>query len=553
VNRTDLVPVYQPPLPADEPQRVAALERYAILDTPPEEAFEEIADALMALFDVPIALVTFLDQSRQWFKSKRGVSADTIERRFSFCSTTILSREGHLVPSMLDDPRYRWNPYVTSSPFFRAYAGVPLMSPGGHSIGTLAVGDHKPRPDFDECQLARLHRLANLVVDELELRLAQSKLRLEKRKLEFALENAGMGLWSWDLDTDQLELPPTLGRLFGSDLPHAKEATLEGLVALVRGQDKARVRSELEDLRDTHQALTSVFRLDCVDCTRWIEVHADVDPDSDSRIIGTVRDITEREQLRAKMIRLDRLRAMSTLGAGLAHEINNPLSVVTTNLYLLDRWLDQEGVSFGDKQQDYVNMLLRQSRRGTDRIGSIVDDLLKMSRSGDTEFQATDVAEVLESVMSLMHTELPDNCELIVECEDVPRVRGRESLMGQVFVNLVLNAVAAVKAAGPTEHDKHVISVRCRQRTASSVEVEVGDSGEGISPRELSRVFDPFYTTKGPGEGTGLGLAISQSIVQAMGGDISIESELGEGTTVRVTFPIFRRRPHEPPGARPTL
>ncbi len=551
---TALVPAYVPPAPADEAQRLAALERYGILDTPPEEAFETIVDLACSIFEVPVALVTFLDESRQWFKSRRGIVAESSARHVALCAQTILSDDGLVAPSLLEDERFLFNPFVTGATHLRFYAGVPLVAPDGCHVGSIGVADIVPRHDFDARKHAILRGLAHLVVDELELRLARARVLLDKRELEFGLTNAQMGVWTWDLQTDRFELPPTLATIFRDDglrAPPAEEATLAGLSAMVVDQDAPRVRHQFEKLRDAHAPLHAMFRLDCQGRPRWVEVHADFSPDSDTLVVGTVRDVTEREELRAHMLQLDRLRALSTLGAGIAHEINNPLSVVATNLYLMERWVGQDDLALQSKQRDYVHTLVRQARRGAERISAVVDAMLRLSRGEEALNVSVDICELLDSLAEVVRGQLPGYCELEVNCQALPPVRGGAGLLGQVFVNLLTNAIAAVEAVGP-DSGAHNISVRARPGEAGRVRVTIRDTGRGIAPDDLARVFDPFFTTKAPGKGVGLGLSITQSLLQTVGAEIAMQSTLGKGTTVTVTLATAPRLNREPPEGRPS-
>lgn len=552
MESTALVKVYEPPSPPCEEARLAMLDRYALMDTPPEDAYERVVDLTAEMFDVPIAIVTLLGRRRQWFKSRRGVDAPESERRFAFCAETILSETGLVVPSTLDDPRFLNNPFVTGSPFIRFYAGAPLMAPGGLALGALAIADTQMRRDFGERQHHMLRLMAKVVVDETELRLSQTRLNVEKSKLEFALDNAGMGLWEWDLANDHFELPPTLVTLFRRDgvrLPEGEEATLRGLMSIIEYQDRGRVRVAFEGLRDRGEPVDIVFRLACPQTPRWAEVHAGVDPRSETLVVGSVRDITEQEQMRTKMYQLERLRSVSTLGAGVAHEINNPLSVISTNLYLLEKWAGQADDLLSERDREYISALIRQSRRGTERVGAIVNDLLKLSRSNEAHNVAVDLEDILESVVRLVRTEMPDGCEFEVDIDTLPRVRGRTSLLGQVFINLLLNAVDAVEESGPREQG-HRIELHARPLASGGVEVIVEDTGVGISEESLPRVFDPFYTTKPPGKGTGLGLAITRSILESFGGDVDVSSRMGRGASVRVYVPEYTS-PIRAGGARP--
>jgi GAF domain-containing protein len=154
------------PTPADEAERLAALHALLILDTPPEERFDRIAQFAAAEFDVPIVLITLLDSERQWFKANVGASVCETGRDISFCGHAIMRPETMVVPDALEDPRFADNPLVTAAPFIRFYAGAPLQLPSGLRLGSLCLIDRKPRT-LDEMELGILATLRDLVVLEL--------------------------------------------------------------------------------------------------------------------------------------------------------------------------------------------------------------------------------------------------------------------------------------------------------------------------------------------------------------------------------------------------
>lgn len=154
---------------ADEPGRIAALERYQVLDTPREPAFEKITALVQQVFGAPYCTISLIDRERQWFKSTQGIDASETARDVAFCDHAIRARETMVVEDAQTDARFADNPFVTGDPNIRSYAGVPLSSPDGYNLGTLCVSDTKPRA-FSEPQLAILRNFAGLVMDELELR-----------------------------------------------------------------------------------------------------------------------------------------------------------------------------------------------------------------------------------------------------------------------------------------------------------------------------------------------------------------------------------------------
>ncbi|MDB4884199.1 MAG: hypothetical protein JWL95_2965 [Gemmatimonadetes bacterium] len=270
--------------------------------------------------------------------------------------------------------------------------------------------------------------------------------------------------------------------------------------------------------------------------------------DADGRHVGSlgvVRDVTEQAKLQSQMMVSDRLASLGTLAAGVAHEINNPLAAVMANLdYMAERL---EELSTGDLPgmspalrrgwiRDELLPSLEDSREAAERVRFIVRDLKMFSRSpGEEILGSVDVKTVMQSSLRMAWNELRHHSRLVENYGHVPGVHANEARLGQVFLNLVINAGQAMHES-PTEDN--VISVSTRLEGANVI-VEVSDTGPGIPLEIRGRIFDPFFTTKAVGVGTGLGLAICHRIVTDVGGVLTVESEVGVGTTFRVLLPVL--------------
>ena len=172
------------PMPKDEEQRLAALQRYDILDTPPEKSFERIVRLASHVADTPIALVVLIDNARQWFKAKVGVRLRETPREVAFCAYTIMQRGVFIIPDARRDPRFAANPFVASGPQYRFYAGVPLITPDNRALGTICVIDKTLRT-LTATQKEDLRALSHLVMTELELR----RTLLEERRQQKSASN----------------------------------------------------------------------------------------------------------------------------------------------------------------------------------------------------------------------------------------------------------------------------------------------------------------------------------------------------------------------------
>ncbi|PTL80589.1 ATP-binding protein [Vitiosangium sp. GDMCC 1.1324] len=259
-------------------------------------------------------------------------------------------------------------------------------------------------------------------------------------------------------------------------------------------------------------------------------------------IVSMFPDVTERKQMEARLLLADRMASVGTLAAGVAHEINNPLAYVTANLGYaheellrqLERWPAEGLPSAGPLKS--VCVALGEALQGADRVRTIVGDLKTFSRETQESLGTVDVKKVLDSTLNLAAGEIRHRARLVKEYgKGVPPVRGNDSRLGQVFLNLVVNAAQAIPSDGDADH--HEIRVTTRLTERGWVAVEVSDTGAGIAPELLGRIFDPFFTTKPPGVGTGLGLSICHNLITAMGGELHVQSDLGRGTTFQVLLP----------------
>jgi signal transduction histidine kinase len=260
-------------------------------------------------------------------------------------------------------------------------------------------------------------------------------------------------------------------------------------------------------------------------------------------MVGVQMDVSERREMEARLGIAERLAAVGTLAAGVAHEINNPLMYVTGNVEVANRVLRRlrEAESLAPlvtgplrSSWDELGSALQAAQEGAERVRVIVRDLKVLSRAQETPAKPMNVRAVVEASLTVASNAIANRAKLIKEIEDVPAVMGQESRLGQVVLNLLMNAVHAIPEGNPAGH---IIRVVTSTDAQGRVVIEVGDSGEGIPPDVLGRIFDPFFTTKDVGAGTGLGLSISLSLVKSMGGAIDVQSEPGVGSTFRVILP----------------
>ncbi|MDY7232296.1 MASE1 domain-containing protein [Hyalangium rubrum] len=248
-----------------------------------------------------------------------------------------------------------------------------------------------------------------------------------------------------------------------------------------------------------------------------------------THLVSIHRDVTATEELRARLLAAERVATVGMLAAGVGHEINNPLAYLGLNLETALRGLSRD---MGLKAETVAS--LRGAQEATERIRRIVQDLRMFSREGSEEHARVDLREVVKPALRMTRHLLRERARLVESYEAVPHVLGSEARLGQVLVNLLVNAMQAIPEGSPERNEVRVFVDTAPDGRAR---VRVEDTGLGILPEVLPHIFEPFFTTKSHAEGTGLGLSISQQIVRSHGGEVLVSSESGKGSVFTVLLP----------------
>jgi PAS domain S-box-containing protein len=254
------------------------------------------------------------------------------------------------------------------------------------------------------------------------------------------------------------------------------------------------------------------------------------------KVIGAVlvsRDVSDKKQTEMHLMLSDRMASVGTLAAGVAHEINNPLASVIANLDMAMQ--DILALSETAKLPPDLSEELKDARVAADRVREIVRDLKIFSRGEEDRHGPVDVEQVLESTLRMAWNELRHRARLVKHYAKVPLVDAHESRLGQVFLNLIINAAHAIPAGN---YEANEIRISTSLDPNGRVVVDIRDSGTGIPPEVRPRLFTPFFSTKPVGVGTGLGLAISHRIITQFGGTITYDTEVGKGTEFHITLNV---------------
>ena len=412
---------------------------------------------------------------------------------------------------------------------------VPLRDADGDICGVLGIYADITERRRQEAALQDAKHLIELHAAHLEMQVQEARERTQQLMVAsadavFLLDELGHILEANPEAERLLGLKSIqlLGMPFEYLAPEAEREPLRQALRQLRYQGAARLEN---------QALRSITRGRMVfDFVASLQVAG---PARQLLLVG--HDLTEQRRVEQQGIQNDRLASMGALAAGIAHEINNPTSYVLSNLSFLKDWLEELEPELAGARTPRMEEMLTEAREvvaecldGCSRIRDIVRDMRCFSHTPDENVTPVDIHASLDVVLRMAHGELKHTARLEKDyAPQLPVVLGSEGRLSQVFLNLVINAVHAMRSETPSQH---VLRVRTRLE-GERVRIDISDTGHGIPPDVLSRIFDPFFTTKPTGVGTGLGLSISHSIVQKMGGEISVESEVGRGTTFTLRLP----------------
>ena len=343
---------------------------------------------------------------------------------------------------------------------------------------------------------------------------------------------ARMGSWEWDIRTDKMVWSDELYRILGRE--PGSLATLQSYHEAVHPDDAASVRRVLAAAIQARKSFFFDHRMIRPSGElRWLSCRGHFVQDGAAlpeRVFGTAQDTTEKKQMEERLHLSDRLVSLGALAGGVAHEINNPLMYVTGNLDFTARKLK----ALPANVQPLVAGLdeaLNEARHGAERVRRIVLDLKGFSRPDEDELGPVDLTRIVELAVNMTWNQIRHRAQFRKDVERAPKVIGNESRLGQVLVNLLMNAAQAIEEGAP---ERNEISVRAYQIPDGRVALEVADSGAGIAPEVRARVFEPFFTTKPVGTGTGLGLAICHSIIASLRGEIELVPQSGRGATFRI-------------------
>jgi PAS domain S-box-containing protein len=535
------------PAPANELERLAALRIHEVLDTAPEEEFDDLTRLASYICKTPIALVSLIDASRQWFKSRFGIDVAETPREVAFCSHTILGGDVLEVPNALADERFADNPLVTGSPGIRFYAGAPLTTAEGLNLGSICVIDRVPRK-LDEGQLDALRTISRQVVHLLELRVGVIRLDRAAAFRQAILDSAVPSIISTTPDGVITVFNRGAEKMLGYSADE-----IVGKVTPVLIHDPAEVAARADELtadlgrpvQPGFEVFVAKVRGGKSETREWIYVRKDgttlpvrlsvseiVDRAGKlTGFLGIARDHTEVRRSQQELERLaEKLRRsnedLEQFAYVASHDLQEPLRMIASYLQLLERRC--EGRLDAEAGQ-YIGFAVD----GAKRMQTLIRDLLAFSRvsASGGKAELVDLAVPVRTAMEDLKVAIAEK-QAVVTIHPLPAVPGSAGLFAQLFQNLLSNALKFCAADTPR------IDISAKREGGQWI-VSVSDNGIGIEPEYREQIFAIFKRLHGRDHypGTGIGLAICKRIVEHHGGRIWVESAPGRGSTFSFSLP----------------
>ncbi|MBL8474562.1 MAG: PAS domain S-box protein [Methyloversatilis sp.] len=564
------------PLPSTETQRLAALHGTSLLDTPAEPSFDDLTRLASQICGTPMAVISLVDQDRQWFKSRVGVEATETPRDIAFCAHTILNTEVMTVDDARCDARFHDNPLVTGPMGLRFYAGAPLDIGMGEHIGALCVLDIVPR-QLDDAQREALAALARQVVAQIRLREKvialqeatarqslfeqqlqrfneemQTLVALRTRELQQARDRAEL---YFDVAGNMMVVTDVTGRIERANCRTGE--VLRRPSSSLRGEDwfdlcfpaqeRAAARAFFTGLIDAGsdssrrfhgRVMTSdgQFRTVAWHTTRLVDERG-----LGIGLLGMGEDITDRleaeEHLRRTLDELER----SNMGLQqfvhvASHDLREPINSILNFAKLLAR--DRHEAD-SERIDRYIDFILR----GGERLRTLVNDLLSFVRIDNSEarLDRVDLNESIEDTRQVLSDAI-EKAGATLHVDPLPAVLGDRTLLGLLLQNLVSNAL---KFHRPGEAP--VIRIRS-ESDEHELRIQVIDNGIGIADGFHEKIFGVFQRlhARSEYEGTGLGLALSRRIADMHGARLYVESEEGRGSCFVLALPLSACLPTAP-------
>lgn len=523
-----------------EHERVQALKDLNILDTISEQEFDEITLIASQICQTPIALISLVDDKRQWFKSKVGLSAPETPKEIAFCSHAILQDDVFVVTDSAKDDRFHDNPLVTGAPSVQFYAGAPLLDPVSNlPIGTLCVIDNKAR-EINQSQIESLKALSNQINKLLDLRNRIKDLSFINEKMYFqktAFDNMSEGVVLQDssgkiidfnkasLIVLELSAEQMLGKTSmdedwcsiredGSKLPGNEHPAM---LTLASGKPNINFVMGIK-IKNAHE--------------KWIRINSTPiflsSSEMPTHVVSTFNDITNEKVAQQSLIYSSKMTSLGEMAGGVAHEINTPLAIILSSAQQVRKYFTEDHPSY-----EKLVYKIDKIESTAERISQIVRGLRTFSRNSSADsWEKCSLNQIIQDTLALCKERFSVSGVKIhfIESKD-QYVHGIPTQISQIILNLLNNAFDAV-----AELDEKWVQIEV-DRMNDNIHIRVTDSGNGIPAEVVNKLMQPFFTTKKVGKGTGLGLSISKGIAEMFRGELCYKIHNGK-TSFVLTLPV---------------
>ncbi len=443
---------------------------------------------------------------------------------------------------------------ILESQSIQSLVVVPIVH-GGNLIGFLGFDSVRQKKTWPESEITLLKIMGGILGNALEYKDSERRLKESEERFYKAFNSSPciMAINRFS-DSRYFEVNNAFLQILGFSKEEILGKRASELGLWVNQNDRLKLRKEILQDGMSVKDYEMQFRTKSGEIRTGLASAEIMVINNEKFILSVVTDITERKQMENMLIQSEKMAAIGTLAAGIAHEINNPLSYIDSNLKMVANYSERTekychaiADLYTKKQDDseleqlqsehnfnYVIKEMRSAAResidGVEKIKNIVSDLRDFSRLEKSENKLADINDGIDRALNIVWNELKYKSEIIKEYGDVPKIECDINRLVQVFMNLLMNAAQAIE-----KHGKILIKTFVLR---NNVMIQINDTGKGIPKEHLTKIFDAFFTTKAPGKGTGLGLSITYKIIQQHQGAISVRSELGKGTEFTIKLPL---------------
>jgi len=524
-------------IPENDADRVKALNRYLIFNTPSESSFNKIVQLAKSIFNTPIAHLSFIDADREAIKASIGLgSLMNVSRGESMCALTVLNSKLTVFEDALQEPSLKDHPYVHGPFGLRFYAGAPLVTPDGYTIGTLCLVDKQPR-QFSANDREILQNLADVAMEHIELRLStlretqkqadiNDKLSASEQRLQSILDTMSEGVGIVNQDGQMIYANAMAQSILKLDERTIKERTFHDTKWRNLRVDGSPLPKDEHPMAIVLKTGKPVYDLELAvqpdngELT-FISVNAApiIDPHSGQITggIGTFMDVTNRRKLQKQKEEFMDIAS---------HGLKTPVTSLKASLQMLDRMKDNLTL-------ERINKLVSQSNKSLDKLSNLIGDLLDANRISQGHWQLHYTNFRLSNLFDecCKQVQSASKHDVVLKGDVDVAVYADKQQINQVMINLINNAAKYAPDSKIIE-----INVELQER---DVKIAVKDFGPGIPSEKIPDLFERYFSADNSGpQFPGLGLYISKEVVEKHGGQMYVDSVLEEGSTFWFTLPL---------------